>query len=266
LFNGVHMPENEAWKLVDPSHAYGTEETVDALRLSLRAVYEHFPNTPVVSIGHLSAKQGGHLSPHQSHQSGRDVDVSFYYDGSPNRWYERASPNHLDLPRTMYLIRTLVEKTSIEMILVDRSLHEPLRRYALGQGMDEAWVEGLFVTREGRPPIVRHAPGHATHLHLRFRNPTAERAGQRLAALLAKHRLIVVPPKTITHVARSGDTLAKLAARYGTSMHEIRVHNAMPNAQLVAGRAYRIPVANTSPQVASRAQNAAADHRTTTKK
>jgi penicillin-insensitive murein endopeptidase len=266
LFNGVVMPENEAWKLVDPKHAYGTRETVDALRLSLRAVYDRFPNTPVVSIGHLSAKHGGHLRPHRSHQSGRDVDISFYYDGTPNRWYKKALPTNLDLARTIFLIRTLVEKTSIEMILVDQSLHDPLRQYALAQGMDPASVEGWFSTREGRPPIVRHAPGHATHFHLRFRNPIAERSGQRLAALLNERRLVVVPPKTITHVARSGDTLAKLAARYGTSMHAIRVQNDMPNIQLVAGKTYRIPVANGTTQVGSRGLNTASARRNTVKK
>jgi penicillin-insensitive murein endopeptidase len=246
LFNAVRMPEDEAWKLVDPNHAFGTEETVRELRLALRAVYNQFPNTPTVSIGHLSAAKGGPLSPHRSHQSGRDVDVSFYYDGAPNRWYQRANSSNLDLRRTVFLIRTLIEKTHIEMILVDQSLHEPLRRFALEQGLAPDWVESWFSRRDGRAPIVRHAPGHATHLHLRFKNPIAERSGQRLTSLLDRYHLVPSPPKTVNHVARSGDTLAKLAQRYGTSMHAIRVQNSMKSVQLVAGRTYQIPVKPTS--------------------
>jgi penicillin-insensitive murein endopeptidase len=257
------MPENDAWTLVSPNQAFGTQETVDALRLALRAVYDTFPHTPVISIGHLSAKQGGHLRPHRSHQSGRDVDISFYYDGTPNRWYAKASPSNLDLARTMFLIRTLVEKTNIEMILIDQSLHAPLKRYALDQGWDAEWVEGLFSSREGRAPVVRHAPGHATHLHLRFRNPVAERSGRRLALLLGRHQLVTVPPKTVTHVARAGDTLAKLATRYGTTMRAIRVKNAMPSVQLVAGRPYQIPIDsnNASPKEPRNRKNASNEPR-----
>jgi penicillin-insensitive murein endopeptidase len=246
LFNAIRMPEDEAWKLVDPNHAFGTEETVQELRLALRAVYDQFPNTPAVSIGHLSAAKGGPLSPHRSHQSGRDVDLSFYYDGAPNRWYQRANSSNLDLRRTVFLIQTLIEKTHIEMILVDQSLHEPLKRFALEQGLAPDWVESWFSRRLSRGPVVRHAPGHATHLHLRFKNPIAERSGQRLASLLDKHHLVPLPPKTVNHVARAGDTLAKLAQRYGTSMHAIRVQNSMKTLQLVAGRTYQIPVKPTS--------------------
>jgi penicillin-insensitive murein endopeptidase len=266
LFNGVAMPENEAWKLVNPPNVYGTEETVNALKLSLRSVYEHFPNTPVVSIGHLSAKNGGHLNPHKSHQSGRDVDISFYYDNVASQWYKTATPSNLDLPRTLYLVRTLVEKTPIEMILMDQSLHEPLRRYALEQGLDREWVEGLFTTRPGHPAIIRHAPGHATHLHLRFRSPIAQRSGQRLASLLTKHRLVVVPPKVVTHKARDGETLAKLAARYGTTIQAIRSYNGMKTFLLVAGQTYRIPLANSSSKIRSRGQTASAVRQNVAKK
>jgi penicillin-insensitive murein endopeptidase len=132
------------------------------------------------------------------------------------------------------------------MVLVDQSLHEPLRTYAEQHGVDENCVTALFRRSQGRLPIVRHAPGHATHLHLRFRNPTAQRSGVRLATLLAHKKLVPVPPKTVVHVARSGDTLAKLATRYRTTMRAIRVHNRMPNTALVAGRAYQIPVTSAS--------------------
>lgn len=265
LFNGVRMPENEAWKLVSPNQAYGTEETVRALVHALRRVYERSPATPVVSIGHLSAKEGGFLRPHRSHQAGRDVDISFYYRDAPNRWYARATPNNLDLERTLYLIQVLVNETDIEMILIDQSLHAPLKQYALEQGLEAAWVEGLFRNTQGRPPIVRHAPGHATHLHLRFKNPVARKSGERLASLLSKHQLVRVPPKTVTHVARAGDTLAKLAARYGTTMRAIRLQNGLRNTQLVAGHRYEIPVAHP-PASPSRKNSSASKAATTSRK
>lgn len=242
VFNAVQLPEHAAWKREDPVHAWATEETVEYLTQALLAVAKHFPNTPAVSIGHLSASKGGPLRPHVSHQSGRDVDVGFYYASEPKRWYRRATAETLDIERTWWLIRTLVLETDIEMVLIDRSLIPPLERFAIESGEAPEWVESIFHRCNGRPAIVRHAPGHATHLHLRFFNPIAQQSGRRLAPMLVKQGVVKAPQKTIPYVARSGDTLAKLAARHSTTMQAIRQANSMRTYQLVAGRTYRIPV------------------------
>jgi penicillin-insensitive murein endopeptidase len=128
------------------------------------------------------------------------------------------------------------------MILLDQSLNRVLEEFALQQGEPREWVESIFHARNGRPAIVRHAPGHATHLHLRFFNPLAQRSGRRLMPLLVEQRIVAPPQQVLTHVARNGDTLAKLAARYGTTMQAIRQANSMRTYQLVAGATYRIPV------------------------
>jgi murein endopeptidase len=245
LFNAVQLPDNPAWKRVDPNHAWATSETIEYLTKGLLSVGEKYPGTDAVSIGHLSARQGGPLRPHVSHQSGRDVDVGFYYVGQPNRWYQRATSNNLDIKRTWWLLRTLVLETDIEMILLDQSLITPIERYAIESGEPRDWVDGLFHSRNGRSSIVRHAPGHATHLHLRFFNPRAQESGRRLLPLLVQRGLAVAPQKTIPHVARAGDTLAKLAVRYSTTMQAIRQANSMKTYQLVAGTAYRIPIRGT---------------------
>ena len=44
-------------------------------------------------------------------------------------------------------------------------------------------------SKEG-DPIVRHRAGHATHLHVRFENPTAELTARRSYALLQKAGLV----------------------------------------------------------------------------
>ena len=36
-----------------------------------------------VAIGDLSAKKGGPLPPHKSHQSGQDVDLGFWFTNQP---------------------------------------------------------------------------------------------------------------------------------------------------------------------------------------
>jgi len=241
LLNGVQMPEGPYWTLVDPAHAWGTQETVDYLCHALTAVAEKFPGTAPVAIGHISAKRGGPLRPHVSHQSGRDVDVGLYYLGPPNHWYARATPKNIDAPRTWFLIRTLVTDTDIEMILLDGSLQRPIEQYAIDIGEPEAWVRGLFRGTGKLPPVVRHAPGHATHLHLRFYNPIAQESARRLLPLLVAHHLIRPPVYTITHVAKRGDTLGRLARKFGTTVAAIRRANGLRGTVIIAGRSYRIP-------------------------
>jgi penicillin-insensitive murein endopeptidase len=260
LFNGVQLPENPAWKREDPSHAWGTSETVEALTRALLAVASQFPNTPAVSIGHLSAQRGGPLSPHVSHQSGRDVDVGLYYRDGTNRWYARGTGENLDLERTYWLLRYLANETTVEMILLDQSLINWLERYAQAMSEPEAVVTRLFRRHGGRPALVRHARGHATHLHIRFLNPTAQASGRRLTPLLVQQGIVTEPPRLITHVAKTGDTLAKLAARYSTSMQAIQKANGMKTFQLVAGNAYRIP-APVASDTAKRATPHATSHK-----
>ncbi|HEY5958727.1 MAG TPA: penicillin-insensitive murein endopeptidase [Polyangiaceae bacterium] len=246
LFNGVQLPENPAWKREDPLHAWGTSETVEALMKSLLSVERRFPNTPPVSIGHLSAQRGGPLSPHVSHQSGRDVDIGLYYRDGKSRWYLRASGDNLDVERTYWLIRFLAMQTPVEMILLDQSLISIIEQYAISVGESGELVSRLFRRHDGRPSIVRHARGHATHLHVRFFNPLAQRSGRRLMPLLVQQGVLTEPPKIVTYIARPGDTLAKLAVRYSTTMQAIQKANNMKTFQLAAGTAYRIPISGSA--------------------
>jgi len=247
LLNGVRPNESALYHLVDPAHAWGTTETVEALCHALQVVAEQHPGTARVDIGHLSAATGGPLSPHHSHQSGRDVDLGFYYAEPSTRWYTRASGESLDLPRTWALIRTLATETDIEMILLDIRLQQALEGYALRVERDADWVHRLFHGASSRPALVRHSPGHATHLHLRFRNPVSTESGRRVSGFITPP--VPYEQKEVVamryHTAIAGDTLAKLAERYHTTMDAIRHANRMQTYQLVAGHRYGIPTSAT---------------------
>ncbi len=242
LMNGVQPEPSSLLELVDPAHAFGTTETVSYLMTALNRVAELHPNTPKAFVGDLSAPRGGPLSPHVSHQSGRDVDLGFFVLGAHQSWYQRATPKNLDLPRTWTLIRTLVTDTDIEMILIDQSLFAPLIDYAISVGEDPTWVRSLFAIQGSRRPLVRHAPGHATHLHLRFYNPVAQESARRLAPILIEKGKLAPLVTVRNHLAKRGESLARLAARYGVPMGEIRRINGMRGTTLFAGRTYRIPV------------------------
>lgn len=256
LVNGVQMQKTERVELLDPGRAWGTRETVDALVRIIDRVNERYPGTAAISIGHLSAKSGGHLSPHVSHQSGRDADVGYYYR-TPVRSFLRATEENLDLPRTWALVRAAVKETPVEMILVDRSIQRLLADYAAANGEDPAFVDAVFQIRgkNARAP-VRHVKGHNNHLHFRFYNPVAEEMGRRVARFVRPPAPAVVTAiqaeaagvSFAPHRARSGDTLVILARRYGTTVEEIQRVNGLRSNALRAGVVYRIPQKATPPR------------------
>ena len=249
LINGVQMPQGARWELIDPAHAWGTQETVDALARCIDKVHDQFPSSPKMQIGHISGKRGGPLSPHRSHQSGRDVDVSYYYN-SPTRWFARAHAGNLDVARTWAFVRALIVETDVEMILIDHSLQKLLRDHALSIGEDEPWVDGIFRgQRGGRPAIIRHARGHGTHIHVRFYNPIAQESARRVYPLLAKHGKVEPPTQYVMHKVRKGETLGMLARKYGTTVEAIKRANGLRSNLIRAKRSYRIPRVGAAPVV-----------------
>lgn len=189
LFNGVQLPDSPFWKLADPEHAWGTRESIDFVSHAISRVNQDFPNTPPLYVGDFSARSGGKLRPHQSHQSGRDVDLGFYYTTGV-AWYKRATARNLDRARTWALLETLLTEARVEYVFVDRSIQPLLREYALAQGEDPQWLARVFEGPTNRDAIVRHRWGHATHMHVRFENPTAELTARRSYALLQKAGLV----------------------------------------------------------------------------
>jgi Penicillin-insensitive murein endopeptidase len=187
LFNAMPMPNTDArWKLEVPEHSFGTEEAVRGIEAAIAEVNRLFPNTPALSIGHLSSKDGGWLRPHRSHQNGRDVDLGFYYrDGSP--WYRKATRENLDVPRTWALLSALERAAGLEYAFVDQSLHQALREHAESIGESQEFLVHMF---DGplpvRGPTIRHERGHLTHLHVRFSSPIAVENAHRVRLLAGK--------------------------------------------------------------------------------
>jgi len=242
LLNGVQMPPGDHYELVDPPHAWGTQETIDSLLRCIRKVNDQHPGSPPLYIGHISARRGGRLSPHVSHQSGRDVDVSYYYRKASQRWYRRARSSNLDLPRSWTFVRALLTETDVQLILIDASIQRLLRLHATRIGEDTAWLQSVFRGGpKGERAIIRHARGHATHIHIRFYSPIAQETARRAYPLLVKHGVIESVAHYVRHRVRRGETLGKLARRYHTTVKAIMRANGLRSTVIRAGRTYLIP-------------------------
>lgn len=251
LLNGRQAETCAYYEPVSPGAAWATEETLAYLQAALKKVHATMPDTPPLSLGDISGARGGPIAPHVSHQSGRDVDISYFYR-SGARWYLRGTAKNLDVPRNWAFVRALVTETDVELILIDQSIQTLLREHALASGEDPEWVNGLFRGGSQGRPLIRHARGHATHIHVRFYNPIAQETARRAYSALVK-RGVVPPVQTfIQHRARRGETLGKLAKRYGVSVVAIKHANRLRSSLIREKRTYLIPVARPRPAPPSR--------------
>lgn len=238
----VQMPEGEQWSLVKSHQSWGTEETVEYITAAIAEVNRRYPDTQPLHVGDISLKRGGWFHPHHTHQSGRDVDLGFYYK-EPTRWYRRAWRGNLDVPRTWALLRALVTKSDVELIYVDRYVISEVKAHARSIGEDEDWLRQIFQEPSATDdqPLIRHIGGHRTHIHVRFYNPEAQRRGQRLHPLLAKHDMIRPPVVFTDHRSKGGETLHSVAKRYHTTRAGIRLFNELVDDRLVPRQIYKVP-------------------------
>jgi murein endopeptidase len=236
IINGVQMPPGEGWSVVSPENAWGTRETIDALVTVINAVFETLPGGQPVRVNHISRKDGGYLRPHQSHQSGRDADLAFFYKpdapggfpGGRNRW--------MDIPRNWAVIRALATLTDVQVVLVDKKIQKLLYDHALSAGEDKDWLDSLF--HAGSHSLVKHARRHKDHFHIRFFSPRAQELGRRVQPLLAQR-----PDQNLmVHRVRGGDTIGHLALKYGSTIQGIMKANGMKKSFLRLGQTLVIPL------------------------
>lgn len=163
----------ERWK------TWGTRHSVRSLDKVLRKWHDAHPSGPLVLVGNLSSRRGGPLSPHKTHQSGRDVDVSYiaHWDGKSRVTWQHMSKANLDAEKTWQLLKLFDKHSNVEAFFIDKSLqqvlldharkHGTIRKGRLPHWLEVAGVEGANIT-----PKIRHVPGHRDHIHVRFACPS----------------------------------------------------------------------------------------------
>jgi murein endopeptidase len=251
LINGVQAQKSDKYAPMSPGAAWGTLETLTYLDAAIGAVQAQFPDTPALALGDIGVRRGGPLRPHISHQAGRDLDISFYYRDDAH-WYARGTRDNLDLDRTWAFVRALITHTDVELILIDRAIQDWLREHALATGDDPVWLDRVFAGHGAMRPLIRHAKGHDTHIHVRFYNPIAQETARRAYASLLRHGLISRTPSYALHRAKRGETLGMIAKKYASSVHAIRDANQLHSNRIREQVVYRIPVAGGVPAAPAR--------------
>jgi hypothetical protein len=158
-----------------PWKAWATRTTVATIDLVLREWARRYPSEQVIIVGNLSARDGGKLQPHSSHQSGRDVDLSYpqIWDHKSELAPQDMSARNLNRELTWSLLELLRETGAVEAVYIDRKLQQLLYEFALESARYskkdlENWMEYPSPTGTGSP-FIQHVPGHSDHLHVRFK-------------------------------------------------------------------------------------------------
>jgi hypothetical protein len=168
-----------------PYRAFGTRTTVEHVRRAVRATLASRPKPHVLAIGDLSAEHGGWISDHSSHRSGRDVDLGFFYKRRPAAYPESfvpATDDNLDRAATWALLVNLLasygKDGGIQMIFLDYDVQGLLYKWALASGVKPKLLDPIFQypNGPGSDGIVRHAPNHDNHFHVRYRCAKADAA------------------------------------------------------------------------------------------
>lgn len=184
LWGGVEMKDSEGIVRAG-AYGWGTESVILSIERAVREVRRCHPDSPKLYVGDIARERGGWLRPHRSHQSGLDADIGYFYK-TGSVWYQRATAENLDLPRTWTLIRALIEGGNVEMIFMDISIQRLLQSYFETLPEAERPPADLFESPLRKDALIRHTWGHASHFHVRFTDPAAVKLGQRIGRELQR--------------------------------------------------------------------------------
>lgn len=179
LHQGTQLPRSSHFYRRRVERTWAAAHVVDHTLNAIHDARASFPKAHRLAIGDLSDEDGGPLSGHASHQSGRDIDVGLYYRRVPAgypREFVVATKDSLDVAATWALleafVRTANEDGGVEKVFLDYEVQGWLYAAARDDGWSKARLLDVFQYPDGpyaKHGIVRHEPKHADHLHVRFR-------------------------------------------------------------------------------------------------
>jgi len=157
------------------SATWGSPATVAAVRKAMACYRSRCPASrkaecPPVNLGDLSAKDGGHLGNHLSHQSGRDVDLGYLVRPPQSRGYfdRQATASNLNLKAQWALVGCLLDDPLVKFLFLSGTVAEALKAHARKV---PALRRYLRFFQNG---VIQPDTEHLTHLHVRYRCPRNE--------------------------------------------------------------------------------------------
>lgn len=190
LRNGVKVVESDYVRYVTEytrnDYFYGTWELVQLVERAAWRVWSRLPGSRL-SIGELSAEEGGDIPDHRSHESGRDVDIAFYMldgSGEPFEPYAFAafdgrgkgmgvnSGLRFDDARNWELVAKLVADGDARVQYM--FVHHSIKRRLLAEGRRRG-APKVLLDRAEKVMVQPTGHAHRNHFHVRIYCPPASR-------------------------------------------------------------------------------------------
>jgi len=173
LRNGRQVPpEGTGFVRKNDKAVFGTDEAVAIVLWACARMVEMYSGSVPVVVGDISNEKGGRLRPHSSHQSGRDVDLGYYFkDNEGVSRFKDASSDNLDVEKSWSLMELLLSTDRVEYMFIDKSLQPLFHAEAERRGWSQEDLASLFeapIGARARCGIIRHQKGHRHHFHVRF--------------------------------------------------------------------------------------------------
>lgn len=166
----------------DAERSWGTPLIVRTLLDATQRLAWEKPLLDPVTVGDLSVRGGGPMFGHSTHDEGIDADLGLFVHGGvqPDGFLD-VSPDDLDVEATWALIQALLDTGNVQFILLDQGHIDRLRDHLASQGMGADALDALFLPRRTRLAhdlrgVLRHAPNHRSHLHVRITPPPRDLA------------------------------------------------------------------------------------------
>jgi len=170
LINGVQLPKHGAYQLKLPPSAFGTTHAVAHVVLAMDEFVKRSGYSRKLMIGSMSAKHGGPLSGHVSHQTGRDLDIRLPLLASVPEW-SPVVPSRVDWQALWHLLEAFAATGQVVVVFLDYDMQEHLYKAATAMGVAEVDRKRVLQWPRGNKAhlgFVRHSPGHLAHIHVRM--------------------------------------------------------------------------------------------------
>ena len=196
LVEGMRLRSTSHLALREGAHTWGLPALVRLLREAGEQVGRKHSGA-VVFVGDMSARNGGPIAGHNSHQSGRDVDVGFFITNSkgkpvnvkrfvafdPDGRAREPTWARFDDARNWTLVEALLnDPAGVRYLFVSTGLRARLLAYAKRKGKSDAIIQRAAAAMMA----PKDADLHDDHFHVRIgcpesmRGTCVEESGQRV--------------------------------------------------------------------------------------
>ncbi|MGH1345495.1 MAG: penicillin-insensitive murein endopeptidase [Nannocystales bacterium] len=180
LVGGIQLPTSPLYIRRTPRLMWGSSQTISNLQEAVAAFRQDVDYDGELILSDISARDGGLLRPHKSHQAGRDIDIwlptikGVYkkkYLNSGGEKPRRPMFEEVDWYAVWGLVRALIKTGAVQYVFLDWRYQEFVYRAAVEMGATEdeldEWIQWPR-PRASSKGVFRHSQDHLSHIHVRF--------------------------------------------------------------------------------------------------